>query len=182
MRSRLSHECLRPTSCILHTLTPLLLSQSGIRKNRQILLEFLLQRFRKAPRRRRHQAAQREEKGNDSSRNQYILPTDRNNKAAFSSRRDFFPERGRRFAPRRITLLSEFLDCVPKRSLLGCIKLDASFGGVTREPPSKALGLSCFRRNSFIRVIYVASIRISFKTAHNNFVGLVQHRAQKALR
>jgi len=42
--------------------------------------------------------------------------------------------------------------------------------------------LSCFRRNIFIRVIHVASIRISLKTAHNSFVGLVQHRAQKPLR
>jgi hypothetical protein len=42
--------------------------------------------------------------------------------------------------------------------------------------------LGRFHRNIVFRVIRIAPIRISLKTAHNSFVSLVQHRAQKPLR
>jgi hypothetical protein len=89
-------------------LTPLLWGQSGVRKIRQILLEYLSQLFRKSSRRRRHQGGQRK-KGNDISRKQYVLPRDRTIKqlSALVETASLNPVAGG--SPKMIALFSELL-------------------------------------------------------------------------
>jgi hypothetical protein len=82
--------------------------------------------------------------GNDISRKQDVPPNGSNNKAAFSSRRDFFPERGRRFAPKDDRFILRVFGRRPETLFAGCIQtLDASFKrGPNRGPCARIAGRS----------------------------------------